>query len=60
MFVTRFVPSFRQASRKYSVASTLSEDELRKFSNLANEWWDLNGPFSGLHSLNKLRYAKKS
>ncbi|XP_046644393.1 ubiquinone biosynthesis O-methyltransferase, mitochondrial-like isoform X2 [Daphnia pulicaria] len=41
--------------RNYSIKSTLSENEIQKFSKMANEWWDVNGPFSGLHSLNKLR-----
>ncbi len=55
MLATRYMSSFRHSLRKYSVTSTLSEDERNKFNNLANEWWDVNGPFNGLHSLNKLR-----
>ena len=56
MLIKRSVTLIRNLPiRKYSVKSTLSEDEIQKFSKMANEWWDVNGPFNGLHSLNKLR-----
>jgi len=35
--------------------STLQEEELVKFRQLANEWWDPKGPLKALHSLNQLR-----
>lgn len=33
----------------------LDPNEIAKFSSLANEWWDVNGPMKPLHALNPLR-----
>lgn len=42
--------------RKFSSGqSTVHEEELDKFRKLANEWWDVGGPFKPLHSFNKIR-----
>lgn len=49
-------PYFRKSNCKGFSTSTLSEDELGKFQKLASQWWDVGGPFKGLHSLNLLRY----
>ncbi|XP_030641194.1 ubiquinone biosynthesis O-methyltransferase, mitochondrial [Chanos chanos] len=35
--------------------STLDPSELKKFQSLANKWWDLQGEFAALHSMNDLR-----
>ena len=32
-----------------------SAREIKKFDNLANEWWDEAGPFKALHSFNSVR-----
>lgn len=38
-------------------ASSVNADahELARFSSLAHEWWDLEGPFKALHQINPLR-----
>tara|TARA_B100001123_G_scaffold89705_1_gene103125 strand:+ start:6943 stop:7665 length:723 start_codon:yes stop_codon:yes gene_type:complete len=36
--------------------SNSSQEEINKFNALAEEWWDPNGGFSSLHSLNPLRF----
>lgn len=36
-------------------ASTLDPAEIEKFSRLAAEWWNPNGPFGALHRLNPVR-----
>ena len=35
--------------------STINKDEIQKFSNLADEWWDVNGKFKPLHMFNPIR-----
>ena len=35
--------------------STLNKEEVKKFEAIAAEWWNPNGPASGLHSMNSLR-----
>ncbi|KAJ8411507.1 hypothetical protein AAFF_G00163150 [Aldrovandia affinis] len=44
------VHSVRSASQ-----STLDPSETRKFQRLANKWWDEQGEFAALHSMNDLR-----
>lgn len=36
--------------------SNSSKEEIKKFNALADEWWDPNGGFASLHSLNPLRF----
>ena len=36
--------------------SNSSQEEINKFNALADEWWDPNGGFGSLHSLNPLRF----
>ena len=35
--------------------STLNTEEVKKFEAIASDWWKLNGPAQGLHSMNALR-----
>ena len=35
--------------------STINKEEIQKFSNLADEWWDVNGKFKPLHMFNPTR-----
>ena len=35
--------------------STINKEEIQKFSNLANEWWDVKGKFKPLHMFNPIR-----
>ena len=35
--------------------TTINKDEIQKFSNLAEEWWDVNGKFKPLHLFNPIR-----
>ena len=35
--------------------STINKEEIQKFSNLAEEWWDVNGKFKPLHMFNPIR-----
>lgn len=37
--------------------STIDQDEVTKFSKLANEWWDKDGEFRTLHQINPLRLS---
>ena len=34
----------------------ISEEEVRKFNKLAQEWWNPDGSFAALHTLNPLRF----
>src|SRR5262245_390759 len=36
-------------------ASTLDPEEVEKFSRLAHDWWNPDGPFAALHRLNPVR-----
>jgi 2-polyprenyl-6-hydroxyphenyl methylase/3-demethylubiquinone-9 3-methyltransferase len=38
-----------------SVAGTIDQAEIRKFSRVADRWWDPDGPHGPLHRLNPLR-----
>ena len=33
----------------------MDTDEVFKFSQLCNEFWDYNGPFQALHTMNRIR-----
>tara|TARA_B100001093_G_scaffold158322_1_gene150847 strand:- start:230 stop:955 length:726 start_codon:yes stop_codon:yes gene_type:complete len=35
--------------------TTINKQEIQKFSNLAEEWWDVNGKFKPLHMFNPVR-----
>ena len=35
--------------------TTINKEEIQKFSNLAQEWWDVNGKFKPLHMFNPIR-----
>ena len=35
--------------------TTINKDEIQKFSNLAEEWWDVKGKFKPLHMFNPIR-----
>ena len=35
--------------------TTINNEEIQKFSNLAEEWWDVNGKFKPLHMFNPIR-----
>ena len=35
--------------------TTINKEEIQKFSNLAEEWWDVNGKFKPLHMFNPIR-----
>ena len=35
--------------------TTINSSELKKFTNIANEWWDKNGKFAALHKINPIR-----
>lgn len=37
--------------------SSLDPEEVRRFAELASEWWDPDGPFKPLHRINPLRLA---
>ncbi|CAI9784358.1 unnamed protein product [Fraxinus pennsylvanica] len=46
------VANFKRASK-----SSLNETELKKFSAIAETWWDAEGPFKPLHVMNPTRLA---
>jgi 2-polyprenyl-6-hydroxyphenyl methylase/3-demethylubiquinone-9 3-methyltransferase len=35
--------------------TTINEEEIQKFSDLADEWWDVDGKFKPLHMFNPIR-----
>ena len=35
--------------------SNIDNQEIKKFSDIANKWWDKNGDFKPLHVINPLR-----
>ena len=35
--------------------NTINKEEILKFSNLADEWWDPDGKFKPLHKFNPIR-----
>ena len=35
--------------------TTINQEEIQKFSKLADEWWDVNGKFKPLHMFNPIR-----
>ena len=35
--------------------TTVNKDEIQKFSDLADQWWDVNGKFKPLHMFNPIR-----
>ena len=35
--------------------TTINKEEIQKFSNLADQWWDVNGKFKPLHMFNPIR-----
>ncbi len=37
------------------VNNSIDDEEIKKFSDLANEWWDPHGKFKPLHDMNHLR-----
>eukprot|EP00743_Colponemidia_sp_Colp-15_P006545 GILK01007053.1.p1 GENE.GILK01007053.1~~GILK01007053.1.p1 ORF type:complete len:265 (+),score=34.17 GILK01007053.1:59-853(+) len=52
----RSVPSvFRKL--RYLSTSTVNEQEVQKFSALAKEWWNPNGPMCALHDMNPIRLS---
>ena len=40
--------------KKYSYSQN---KEIKKFTNIADSWWDLSGPFAPLHKMNTARLA---
>ena len=38
-----------------NVMTTINKDEIQKFSDLADEWWDVKGKFKPLHMFNPIR-----
>ena len=37
------------------MTTTINKEEIQKFSNLADQWWDVNGKFKPLHMFNPIR-----
>ena len=35
--------------------TTINKEEIQKFSDLAEEWWDVKGKFKPLHMFNPIR-----
>ena len=44
-----------QNSQRPVAQTTIDEEEVNKFSKLAELWWDEAGEFEALHSMNELR-----
>jgi 2-polyprenyl-6-hydroxyphenyl methylase / 3-demethylubiquinone-9 3-methyltransferase len=41
--------------RRYARADSVDPDEVARFSRLADEWWNANGPMAALHKFNPVR-----
>ena len=37
------------------MSTTINKEEIQKFSDLADQWWDVNGKFKPLHMFNPIR-----
>ena len=37
------------------MTSTINKEEIQKFSDIADEWWDVKGKFKPLHMFNPIR-----
>ena len=37
------------------MTSTINKEEIQKFSDIADEWWDVKGKFKPLHMFNPVR-----
>ena len=35
--------------------TTINKEEIQKFSDMADEWWDVSGKFKPLHMFNPIR-----
>ena len=42
-------------SKKNRSATTINHDDVARFSALAAEWWDMQGPFAPLHKFTPVR-----
>ena len=40
---------------KNNKMTTINKEEIQKFSNLADQWWDVKGKFRPLHMFNPIR-----
>lgn len=52
-----YISTIFLSSRNFctSTKSTVDEEEVEKLSRTISDWWNLNGDFAALHSMNKLR-----
>ena len=48
---------FIRLLEKMTKAKSVDENEIAKFSAMADEWWDLNGKFKPLHKFNPVRIS---
>eukprot|EP01023_Acetabularia_acetabulum_P046864 TRINITY_DN488_c0_g1_i2.p1 TRINITY_DN488_c0_g1~~TRINITY_DN488_c0_g1_i2.p1 ORF type:complete len:278 (+),score=35.79 TRINITY_DN488_c0_g1_i2:63-896(+) len=54
--VRKLLQAQSSIGRRYgSQASSVDPKELKKFRDLADQWWSLQGPFKGLHIMNPSR-----
>jgi 2-polyprenyl-6-hydroxyphenyl methylase/3-demethylubiquinone-9 3-methyltransferase len=40
-----------------NLGTTIDQNEVKKFSDISNEWWDTNGKFKPLHKFNPIRIS---
>lgn len=57
MFFSSVTRSLYNITRAFSSQgqTTIDSEEVFKFNELCDEFWDMNGPFQALHTMNKLR-----
>lgn len=51
IFFRRYILHMKQSE----FTNNIDPDEIKKFSDLANNWWDTSGKFKPLHQINPLR-----
>lgn len=54
----RFLRQIHRTTEERSLektSKTIDEADVKHHSNLADTWWQVNGPVAPLHALNKLR-----
>lgn len=54
-FATIYRSNNKPRPERPKAQTTIDEEEIKKFSALANLWWDETGEFEALHSMNSLR-----
>ncbi|XP_058030888.1 ubiquinone biosynthesis O-methyltransferase, mitochondrial isoform X1 [Ahaetulla prasina] len=53
--LTKVINKIKFTGQPYSTSQTVDPGELRKFQRLAQKWWNEDGEYAALHSMNDIR-----